>query len=129
MITFQDSRYITLRRDWNTAKRPGVSAVTSLMSPLKFASGGYDHRVHLWDIAQDLSGASAVELAIKHASTVHSLLPIVDTSHKLVSVGADRDVHIYDLSAERVAQTLKMSCIPFHAHKTDSRFCTLLEVC
>lgn len=98
------------------------------MSPLKFASGGYDHRVHLWDIAQDLSGASAVELAIKHSSRVHSLLPIVDTSHKLVSVGADCDVPIYDISAERVVQTLKMSCIPYHAHKTDTLFCTLLEV-
>jgi len=98
------------------------------MSPLQFASGGYDHRVHLWDIAQDLSGASAVELAIKHASLVHSLLPIVDTGHKLVSVGADRDVPIYDMSAERVVQTLKTSCTPYHAHKTDSRFCILLEV-
>lgn len=110
------------------AKKTGVSAVTPLMSPLKFASGGYDHRVHLWDIAQDLSGASAVELAIKHASVVHSLLPIVDTSHKLVSVGADRDVAIYDMSAERVVQTFEMSCIPFHAHKTHLPSCTLLEV-
>ncbi|KAF8559008.1 hypothetical protein OG21DRAFT_1403807 [Imleria badia] len=122
----QVSRHITLRRD--TVKRHGVSAMTSLMSPLKFASGGYDHRVHLWDIAQDLSGASAVELAIKHTSLVHSLLPIVDTSHKLVSVGADCDVPIYDMSSERVVQTLKTSCIPYHAHKTDLRSCTLLEV-
>lgn len=98
------------------------------MSPLKFASGGYDHRVHLWDIAQDLSGASAVELAIKHVSVVHSLLPILDTSHKLVSVGADRYVPIYDMSAERVVQILKMSCIPFHAYKTIFPSCILLEV-
>ncbi|KAH0839660.1 hypothetical protein J3R83DRAFT_580 [Lanmaoa asiatica] len=123
----QVSRHITLHRDWDMAKKPGVSAMTSLMSPLKFASGGYDHRVHLWDIAQDLSGASAVELAIKHSSIVHSLLPIMDTSHKLISVGADRDVHIYDMSAERVTRTLKMSCIPHHAHKTDTLSCTLLE--
>ncbi|KAN0097724.1 WD repeat-containing protein 48 [Tylopilus felleus] len=102
--------------------------MTSLLSPLKFASGGYDHRVHLWDLAHDLSGASAVELAIKHTSLIHSLLPIVDTSHKLVSVGADRDIPIYDLSAERVAHTLKVSCTPYHAHKTDSRSCTLFEV-
>lgn len=105
-----------------------MSAMTSLMSPLKFASGGYDHRVHLWDIAQDFSGASAVELGIKHVSLIHSLLPIVDTSHKLVSVGADRDVPVYDLSAERVVRTLKTSCAPYHAHRTDSPFCTLLEV-
>lgn len=98
------------------------------MSPLKFASGGYDHRVHLWNIAEDLSGASPVELAIKHNSLVHSLLPIVDTSHKLVSVGADRDVHVFDMSAEHVMQTLKISCIPYHAHKTDTLSCTLLEV-
>lgn len=109
-------------------KNPGVSAVTSLMSPLKFVSGGYDHRVHLWDIAQDLFSASAVELAIKHTSVVHSLLPIVDTSHKLVSVGADCSAHIYDMSAERIVQTLKMSCIPFHAHETDSPSYTLFEV-
>lgn len=84
--------------------------------------------MHLWDLAHDLSGASAVELAIKHTSLIHSLLPIVDTSHKLVSVGADRDIPIYDLSAERVAHTLKVSCTPYHAHKTDSRSCTLFEV-
>ncbi|KAG6378453.1 hypothetical protein JVT61DRAFT_12708 [Boletus reticuloceps] len=124
----QVSRHVTLHRDWNTAKKPGVSAMTSLMSPLKFASGGYDHRVHLWDIAQDLSGASGVELAIKHTSLIHSLLPVMDTSHKLVSVGADCDVPIYDMSAERVEQTLKTSCTPYHAHKIDSRSCTLLEV-
>jgi len=52
----------------------------------------------------------------------------VDTSHKLISVGADRDVPIYDLSAERVARTLKMSSAPYHAHKTDSPSCTLFEV-
>ncbi|KAF8138185.1 hypothetical protein EV363DRAFT_1313358 [Boletus edulis] len=124
----QVSRHVTLHRDWNTAKKPGVSAMTSLMSPLKFASGGYDHRVHLWDIAQDLSGASGVELAIKHTSLIHSLLPVMDTSHKLVSVGADCDVPIYDMSAERVEQILKTSCTPYHAHNIDSRSCTLLEV-
>lgn len=98
------------------------------MSPLKFATGGHDHRVHLWDIAHDLSVASAAELAIKHTSVVYSLLPIMDTSHKLVSVGADRDVPIYDMSAERVARILKMSPVPYQAHKTDSPFCTLFEV-
>lgn len=126
MISRQVFRHITLHRDM--AKRPGVSAMTSLMSPLKFASGGYDHRVHIWDIAQELSGASAVELAIKHTSLIHSLLPIVDTSHKLVSVGADCNISIYDMSAERVAQTLKTSCIPYHAHKAPFQSCTLLEV-
>jgi len=121
-------RPIALRRDWNTLKKAGVSAVASLMSPLKFASGGYDHRVHIWDIAQDLSGASGVELAIRHNSTIYSLLPIMDTSHKLVSAGADCRVSIFDMSAERVVQATKLSCSPYHVHKTDSAFCILLEV-
>ncbi|KAF9246943.1 hypothetical protein BU15DRAFT_38870 [Melanogaster broomeanus] len=124
----QVSQPRTLRYDWNTAKKPGVSALAALMQPLKFASGGHDHQVHIWDVAEDLSGASATKLAIKHTAMINSLLPIVDTSHKLVSVGADCNIHLWDMSAERVAHSFKTSSIPYHAHKTDSRFCTLLEV-
>ncbi|KAF9221857.1 hypothetical protein BS17DRAFT_784080 [Gyrodon lividus] len=122
------SRPRMLRRDWNTGKKPGVSALAALTQPFKFASGGHDHRVHLWDVTQDLSGASAIGLPIKHTSMITSLLPVVDTSHKLISVGADCNIHLWDMSAERVAHSFKTSSIPYHVHKTDSRFCTLLEV-
>ncbi|KIK81868.1 hypothetical protein PAXRUDRAFT_832556 [Paxillus rubicundulus Ve08.2h10] len=124
----QISQPRTLHRDWNRAKKSGVSALAALTQPLKFASGGHDHRVHLWDVTQNVSGASATELAIKHTAMINSLLPITDTSHKLVSIGADCNIHLWDMSAERVARSFKTSSIPYHAHKIDSPFCTLLEV-
>ncbi|KAJ7667819.1 WD40-repeat-containing domain protein [Mycena polygramma] len=93
-----------------------------------FASGGYDHGVHLWTVKDDLSSASPETLNIKHNSQVQSLLAIHDTSSKLVSAGADCSVHVWDLSAERVAHTLKTSNSVYHAHPTTSPFCTLLEI-
>ncbi|KAJ6539168.1 WD40-repeat-containing domain protein [Mycena capillaripes] len=119
---------IDLKRPWNPAKKGGVSAVASMMQLSMFASGGYDHCVHLWTVKDDLSSASPETLSIKHNSQVQSLLAIRDTSHKLVSAGADCSVHIWDLSSERVAHTLKTSNSVYHAHLTTSPFCTLLEI-
>jgi WD40 repeat protein len=99
-----------------------------MMQPLLFASGGYDHGVHLWTLKEDLSSASPSQLAIKHNSIVQSLVSIRDTSHKLVSAGADNNVHVWDLSSERVVNTVKTSNSVFHAHPTSSPFCILLEV-
>ncbi|KAI0728713.1 WD40-repeat-containing domain protein [Fomitopsis betulina] len=93
-----------------------------------FASGGYDHVVHLWDASQDVSRLIPTPLAIRHTSTVQTLLAIHDTSHKLVSGGADCNVHIYDISSERTVNTLKLSNSVYHAHEAVSPFCTLLEV-
>ncbi|KAJ7283813.1 WD40-repeat-containing domain protein [Mycena rebaudengoi] len=94
-----------------------------------FASGGYDHCVHLWKIEADFSAAAPQVLAgIKHNSQVQSLLAIRDTSHKLVTAGADCSVHIWDLSSERVVHMIKTSNSVYHAHTTTSPFCTLLEV-
>ncbi|RDB23222.1 WD repeat-containing protein 48 [Hypsizygus marmoreus] len=99
-----------------------------MIQPLQFATGGYDHIVHLWEVESDLSSASPQPLAIKHTSQVQSLLAIRDTSHKLVSAGADCNVHIWDLSSERVVNTLKTSNAVYHIHTTTSPFCSLLEV-
>ncbi|KAJ7742442.1 WD40-repeat-containing domain protein [Mycena maculata] len=111
-----------------TGKSAGVSAVASMMQPLTFISGGYDHSIHLWTVKDDLSSATPAALNIKHNSLVQSLLAIRDTSHKLVSAGADCSVHIWDLSSERVVNTLKPSNSVYHVHPTTSPFCTLLEV-
>jgi WD40 repeat protein len=93
-----------------------------------FASGGHDHAVHIWNFSPDFMGVSSTLLAIKHTSVIQSLLPIRDTSHKLISAGADCNVHLWDLSSERVVHTFKTSNSPYYAHKTESPFCTLLEV-
>ncbi|GLB33619.1 putative WD40 repeats containing protein [Lyophyllum shimeji] len=119
---------LPLPRPWNAAKKGGVSAVASMMQDLQFATGGYDHVVHLWEVKHDFSTASATPLAIKHTSQVQALLAIQDSSHKLVSAGADCNVHFWDLSSERVVNTLRTSNAPYHLHPTASPFCTLLEV-
>ncbi|KAI6134882.1 hypothetical protein EV401DRAFT_1901582 [Pisolithus croceorrhizus] len=130
-LSFKDNQVFgenVLRRDWKRAKKGGVSALATMLQPLKFASGGYDHQIHLWSMDDDLSHASSVQLTVRHTSMIHSLLPIRDTSHKLVSAGADRNVHLWDLCSERVARTLKTSNTPHNIHRTESPFCTLLEV-
>jgi WD40 repeat protein len=115
-------------RPWNRTKKGGTSVVSTMMQPLMFASGGHDHAVHIWNFSPDFMGVSSTLLAIKHTSVIQSLLPIRDTSHKLISAGADCNVHLWDLSSERVVHTFKTSNSPYYAHKTESPFCTLLEV-
>lgn len=80
-----------------------------MLQPLKFATGGFDHAVHLWDINEELSASCGNPLVIKHTAPVHSLLSICDSSHKLLSAGADCTANVYDLSSERVSDML--SCI------------------
>jgi hypothetical protein len=130
-LTFQTSRGTNFRRvdrPWNRTKKGGTSVVSTMMQPLMFASGGHDHAVHIWNFSPDFMGVSSTLLAIKHTSVIQSLLPIRDTSHKLISAGADCNVHLWDLSSERVVHTFKTSNSPYYAHKTESPFCTLLEV-
>jgi WD40 repeat protein len=118
----------SLMRPWNSSKKGGVSAITPMLQPLQFATGGYDHIVHLWEVKADLSTASPRPLAIKHNSQIQSLLAIRDTSHKLITAAADCNVHFWDLSSERVVNTVKTSNAPYHVHPTISPFCNLLEV-
>ncbi|KAG2058868.1 hypothetical protein BDR06DRAFT_950108 [Suillus hirtellus] len=130
-LTFQTSRgtnFGVVNRPWNTTKKGGASVVSTMLQPLMFTSGGHDHAVHIWKISPDFMSVSSTLLAIKHTSVIQSLLPIRDTSHKLISAGADCSVHLWDLSPERVVHTFKTSNSPYHAHKTESPFCTLLEV-
>ncbi|KAK0453147.1 WD40-repeat-containing domain protein [Armillaria borealis] len=119
---------LTFTRPWNKAKRGGVSSVTAMMQPLMFATGGYDHVIHLWVVKPDFSAASPKVLAMKHNSVVQSLLSFRDTSHKLMSGGADCTINLYDLASERVVNTLKTSNIIYNSHTTSSPFCTLTEV-
>ncbi|CAK5263080.1 unnamed protein product, partial [Mycena citricolor] len=116
-----------LNRPWSSSKKGGVSAVAHMMAPRMFATGGYDHMVHLWTATRDFASAAPQVLNMKHTSQIQSLLAIQDTSHKLVSASADCSVNFWDLSSERVAHTLKTSNSVYHAHRTLSSFCTLLE--
>jgi len=119
---------VDLQRPWNSSKKGGVSAVASMKQPFLFASGGYDHCVHLWRLKDDLSTPSPEPLSIKHNSQVQSLLGIYDTSNKLISAGADCCVHVWDLSSERNVNTFRTSNSVYHVHPTPSPFCTLLEL-
>ncbi len=93
-----------------------------------FASGGYDHLVHLWDVKPDLSAAHPRALSIKHNSVVQALLSIRDSSHKLISGGADCSLNVFDLPSERVVNSLKTSNIVYNLHPLASPFTTLVEV-
>ncbi|KAL0949609.1 hypothetical protein HGRIS_009655 [Hohenbuehelia grisea] len=119
---------VPLLRPLSNDKKAGVSAIVNMSQPLTFASGGHDHVVHLWDVKPDFSGATARHLPIKHNSVVQCLTPVKDTSHKLISCGADCLVNIYDLSSERVVNTMRTSNSVYRAHTLAPPFCTLLEV-
>lgn len=100
-----------------------------MMQPLSFATGGADHAVHLWNIDHNLQTTYSSPLVITHTSLIHSLLPICDSSHKLVSSGADCSVNVYDLSSERVMDVIKLSNPAFHVHRTGSPSTLLIQVC
>ncbi|THH17631.1 hypothetical protein EW146_g3225 [Bondarzewia mesenterica] len=108
--------------------RGGISAVCAMMHPLMFASGGHDHLVHLWSIKEDSYIASASRLSIKHTSIVQDILPLHDTSRKLMTASADCSVHLWDLSSERIVNTVKTSNSVYHAHNAPLPYCVLLEV-
>lgn len=99
-----------------------------MMQPRMFASGGYDHAVHIWTADEDFSSATSSLLATKHNSLVQSILPLRDNSHKIITASADGLVTVWDLSSERVVNSFKVSNSVFHAHTTSLLFCTLLEV-
>jgi WD40 repeat protein len=100
-----------------------------MMQPLSFATGGADHAIHLWNVDHDLQTIrSGPPLAIRHTSQVHSLLPVQDSSHKLVSSGADCNVNVYDLPSERVMTTIKLSNPGFHVHRFGNPSTLLIQV-
>jgi WD40 repeat protein len=86
-------------------KNNGVSTVSTLLHPHMFATGGFDHTVHLWNMKEEADPVCGPPLAIKHTAMVQSLLSIRDSSQKLLSAGADCKVHVYDLAAERASLT------------------------
>ncbi|KAI0721890.1 WD40-repeat-containing domain protein [Cerioporus squamosus] len=92
-----------------------------------FATGGYDHVVHHWSLSAE-QDATSTPLAIRHTSTVQSLLELRDTSDKLLSGSADCSVSVYDVAAERVVNLLKLSNSVYQVHAAPSPFCALLEV-
>lgn len=110
-------------------KHHGLTAICSMMQPLSFATGGADHTIHIWNIDPNLQTThSERPLAIRHTSLIHSLLPIQDTSPKLVSSGADCSVNIYDLPSERVVNTIKLSNPGFHVHRPGIPSTLLIQV-
>ncbi|KZT26971.1 WD40 repeat-like protein [Neolentinus lepideus HHB14362 ss-1] len=108
----------------------GVSAVCPLRHSGDFATGGHDHSVHLWSLRDvtSLRYSTPTLLSINHTSMIQSLLAIRDTSHKLVSAGADCAVRMWDMSSERVVRSFKVSNSVYHVHELENPFCTLLEV-
>lgn len=110
-------------------KPKGLSAICSMIQPLRFATGGADHAIHMWNVDRDLQATcSASPLVINHTSQIHSLLPIKDSSHKLVSSGADCRVNVYDLSSERVVNTIMLSNVGFHIHHMENPSNLLIQV-
>ncbi|CDO74059.1 hypothetical protein BN946_scf185043.g109 [Trametes cinnabarina] len=117
----------TFDRPAQTERNGGISAVCAMMQPDMFATGGYDHFVHLWSISAGRPPTPSAPLALKHTSVVQSLLAIRDTSRKLITASADCSVNIFDLASERVVNTLRLSNSVYHVHPTVSQFCILLE--
>ncbi|KAI0650009.1 WD40-repeat-containing domain protein [Trametes meyenii] len=115
-------------RPIQSGKNGGISAVCALLQPGLFATGGYDHLVHVWSLSLNRPPKTPGPLAIKHSSLVQSMLAIRDTSHKLLTTSADCTVNVFDLSCERVVNTLKLSNSVYHAHPVFSEFCSLFEV-
>ncbi|TBU48509.1 WD40-repeat-containing domain protein [Dichomitus squalens] len=100
------------------------------MQPGSFAVGGYDHIVNLWSLPEerDAPPVRSAPLAARHTSAIHSLLPVRDTSHKLLIGGADCALSVYDLSSERTVNTLKLSNPIYHLHPVASPHCVLVEL-
>ncbi|KAJ7591225.1 WD40-repeat-containing domain protein [Mycena floridula] len=121
------NKTFTLDRPWNSAKKCGVSAVTTMIQPSSIASGGFDHSVQLWDVSKGFESATVQALNIKHNSVVQSLLSLRDTSQKLISAGADCAVNSFDVSSERVVSSIKTSNSVYHVHRA-TPFCLMLEV-
>lgn len=128
LIHAQVSKLANFDRPSQGDKKCGLSVVSAMIHPSLFATGGYDHRVHLWTVPTDVSRTSSQQLAVKHRSLVQALLPIRDTSHKLITAGADCLVNIWDIPSERVANTFNTSNSPHQLHDTSLPFCVLLEV-
>ncbi|KAL1743323.1 WD40-repeat-containing domain protein [Schizophyllum fasciatum] len=108
--------------------KKGVGALCALPNPLSFASGGYDHAVHIHQLDRDLSSSPRILSVIRHTSLVQALLPLHDKSSKLVTAGADTVVNVYDVPSERVVNTFKASLSVYHLHQTCFTSCALLEV-
>lgn len=111
-----------------TSSNAAASAICAMLQPGMFATGGYDHRVHLWEVPENVSKATARELAIRHTSCVHTLLPVRDVSRKLMTAGADCRVNVYELASERVVNAFKVSNPVYHLHDAGLPYSVLLEV-
>lgn len=108
----------------------GLTAICAMMQPFSFATGGADRAIHIWNVDHNLQVACPeLPLAIRHTSLIHSLLPIRDSSYKLVSSGADCNINVYDLSSERVVNLIKLSNPGFHVHHSGNPSTLLVQVC
>ena len=117
----------TFDRPIQPGKKGGISAVSTMAHPGAFVTGGYDHVVHWWSFSEE-HGATPTPLAIRHTSTIQSLVNIHDTSDKLLSGSADCSVSVYDIASERVVNILKLSNSVYQVHAVPSPSCGLFEV-
>jgi len=107
----------TARGSTGVKTRIGISCITPVQSSptnLRFASGGYDKRIHLWTVAKDGSPPISACIPVVHNSAVQALA-YRSSDHCLVS-GAGSLIYTTDLHRTHKPKVVRMSNILYHIH-------------
>jgi WD40 repeat protein len=99
-----------------------------MLDPSMFATGGTKNDVRLWTVNEDLSSVLQTRIAVDHSSHLLALLPLRDTSRKLLTAGADGRINVWDLSSERIVQIINVSHHVYNLYNTPMPYCVLAEV-
>jgi WD40 repeat protein len=81
---------------------------------LRFASGGYDKRVHLWTVADDGSPPVSTSVPVVHNSVVQALV-YRPSDHCLMS-GAGSLIYRTDLRHTHRPKIFRLSNVVHHIH-------------